>query len=45
MSYSLAEALWLHSSGTTEDLLVAYPTLTGRRCGAAADDAPASTSR
>ena len=26
MSYSLAEALWLHASGTTEDLLVAYPT-------------------
>ncbi len=26
MSYSLAEALWLRASGTTEDLLVAYPT-------------------
>jgi D-serine deaminase-like pyridoxal phosphate-dependent protein len=26
MSYSLAEALWLHASGTTDDLLVAYPT-------------------
>lgn len=26
MSYSLAEALWLHAAGTSEDLLVAYPT-------------------
>ncbi len=26
MSYSLAEALWLHSRGTSDDLLVAYPT-------------------
>jgi D-serine deaminase-like pyridoxal phosphate-dependent protein len=26
MSYSLAEALWLHSSGTSDDVLVAYPT-------------------
>jgi D-serine deaminase-like pyridoxal phosphate-dependent protein len=26
MSYSLAEALWLHASGTSDDLLVAYPT-------------------
>ena len=26
MSYSLAEALWLHSSGTSDDILVAYPT-------------------
>jgi D-serine deaminase-like pyridoxal phosphate-dependent protein len=26
MSYSLAEALWLHASGTADDLLVAYPT-------------------
>jgi D-serine deaminase-like pyridoxal phosphate-dependent protein len=26
MSYSLAEALWLHASGTSEDVLVAYPT-------------------
>src|SRR6201992_1485781 len=26
MAYSLAEALWLHASGTTDDLLVAYPT-------------------
>jgi D-serine deaminase-like pyridoxal phosphate-dependent protein len=26
MSYSLAEALWLHACGTSDDLLVAYPT-------------------
>src|ERR1700722_13474157 len=26
MSYSLAEALWLHATGTADDLLVAYPT-------------------
>jgi D-serine deaminase-like pyridoxal phosphate-dependent protein len=26
MSYSLAEALWLQASGTSDDLLVAYPT-------------------
>jgi D-serine deaminase-like pyridoxal phosphate-dependent protein len=26
MSYSLAEAHWLHSTGITDDLLVAYPT-------------------
>jgi D-serine deaminase-like pyridoxal phosphate-dependent protein len=26
MCYSLAEALWLHSCGTSEDMLVAYPT-------------------
>ena len=26
MSYSLAESLWLHATGTTDDLLVAYPT-------------------
>jgi D-serine deaminase-like pyridoxal phosphate-dependent protein len=26
MSYALAEALWLHAAGTTDDLLVAYPT-------------------
>lgn len=27
MCYSLAEALWLHRSGTSDDLLVAYPTV------------------
>ena len=26
MAYSLAEAAWLHASGTADDLLVAYPT-------------------
>jgi D-serine deaminase-like pyridoxal phosphate-dependent protein len=26
MSYSLAEALWLHATGTSDDILVAYPT-------------------
>jgi D-serine deaminase-like pyridoxal phosphate-dependent protein len=26
MCYSLAEALWLHSTGVSDDLLVAYPT-------------------
>jgi D-serine deaminase-like pyridoxal phosphate-dependent protein len=26
MCYSLAEALWLHAIGTSEDILVAYPT-------------------
>jgi D-serine deaminase-like pyridoxal phosphate-dependent protein len=27
MCYSLPEALWLHASGTSDDLLVAYPTV------------------
>ena len=26
MCYTLAEALWLHAAGTSDDLLVAYPT-------------------
>jgi D-serine deaminase-like pyridoxal phosphate-dependent protein len=40
MSYSLAEALWLHASGTTDDLLVAYPTADRASLRAlAADDA------
>src|ERR1700743_2960627 len=40
MSYSLGEALWLHASGTTEDLLVAYPTADRAALRAlAADDA------
>jgi D-serine deaminase-like pyridoxal phosphate-dependent protein len=40
MSYSLAEALWLHASGTTQDLLVAYPTANRAALRAlAADDA------
>src|ERR1700723_105454 len=40
MSYSLAEALWLHATGTTDDLLVAYPTADRASLRAlAADDA------
>jgi D-serine deaminase-like pyridoxal phosphate-dependent protein len=40
MSYSLAEALWLHSRGTSEDILVAYPTADRAALRAlAADDA------
>ncbi len=40
LSYSLAEALWLHASGTTDDLLVAYPTTDRASLRAlAADDA------
>jgi D-serine deaminase-like pyridoxal phosphate-dependent protein len=27
MCYSLPEALWLHAMGTSDDLLVAYPTV------------------
>ena len=27
MCYSLPEALWLHACGTSDDLLVAYPTV------------------
>ena len=27
MCYSLPEALWLHAAGTSDDLLVAYPTV------------------
>jgi len=27
MCYSLAEAIWLHATGTSDDLLVAYPTV------------------
>jgi D-serine deaminase-like pyridoxal phosphate-dependent protein len=40
MCYSLAEALWLHSAGTSEDLLVAYPAADRAALRAlAADDA------
>jgi D-serine deaminase-like pyridoxal phosphate-dependent protein len=43
MSYSLAEALWLHATGTTDDLLVAYPTADrGALRALAADDAARS---
>jgi D-serine deaminase-like pyridoxal phosphate-dependent protein len=40
MAYSLAEALWLHTVGTSDDLLVAYPTADRAALRAlAADDA------
>jgi D-serine deaminase-like pyridoxal phosphate-dependent protein len=40
MCYSLAEALWLHSTGISDDLLVAYPTADRAALRAlAADDA------
>jgi D-serine deaminase-like pyridoxal phosphate-dependent protein len=39
MCYSLPEALWLHATGTSDDLLVAYPTVNRRAIQAlAADD-------
>jgi D-serine deaminase-like pyridoxal phosphate-dependent protein len=40
MCYSLPEALWLHAAGTSDDLLVAYPTADRQALRAlAADDA------
>ena len=41
MCYSLAEALWLHSAGTSDDLLVAYPTADRAALRALAVDAAA----
>jgi D-serine deaminase-like pyridoxal phosphate-dependent protein len=39
MCYSLPEALWLHATGTSDDVLVAYPTVdTGAIRALAADD-------
>ena len=39
MCYSLPEALWLHAEGTSDDLLVAYPTVDARALRSlAADD-------
>jgi D-serine deaminase-like pyridoxal phosphate-dependent protein len=38
MCYSLAEALWLHAAGTSDDLLVAYPTVDRRALRALAAD-------
>jgi D-serine deaminase-like pyridoxal phosphate-dependent protein len=39
MCYSLPEALWLHAAGTSDDLLVAYPTVDRQALRAlAADD-------
>src|SRR6516164_9283893 len=39
--YSLAEALWLHAAGTSDDLLVAYPTADRAALRALAADAAA----
>ncbi len=41
MCYSLPEALWLHAKGTSDDLLVAYPTVDRRALRALAADGPA----
>lgn len=41
MSYSLAEALWLHACGTCDDILVAYPTTDRGALRALAADAAA----
>jgi D-serine deaminase-like pyridoxal phosphate-dependent protein len=41
MCYSLAEALWLHAAGTSDDLLVAYPTVDRRALRALAADSRA----
>jgi D-serine deaminase-like pyridoxal phosphate-dependent protein len=38
MCYSLPEALWLHALGTSEDLLVAYPTVNAAALRALAAD-------
>jgi D-serine deaminase-like pyridoxal phosphate-dependent protein len=38
MSYSLAEALWLYAAGTSDDLLVAYPTVDRKALRALAAD-------
>jgi D-serine deaminase-like pyridoxal phosphate-dependent protein len=38
MCYSLPEALWLHGLGTSDDLLVAYPTVDGGALRALAAD-------
>ena len=46
MSYSLAEALWLHAFGLSDDMLVAYPTADRARCGRSRPTRPpGSTSR
>ena len=41
MCYSLPEALWLHAAGTSDDLLVAYPTVDRRALRALAADGEA----
>jgi D-serine deaminase-like pyridoxal phosphate-dependent protein len=38
MCYSLPEALWLHAAGTSDDLLVAYPTVNRKALRALAAD-------
>jgi len=38
MCYSLPEALWLHAAGTSDDLLVAYPTVDRKALRALAAD-------
>jgi D-serine deaminase-like pyridoxal phosphate-dependent protein len=38
MCYSLAEALWLYAAGTSDDLLVAYPTVDRKALRALAAD-------
>ena len=38
MCYSLPEALWLHAMGTSDDLLVAYPTVDRKALQALATD-------
>jgi D-serine deaminase-like pyridoxal phosphate-dependent protein len=38
MCYSLAEALWLHREGTSDDILVAYPSVDSRALKALAAD-------
>jgi len=38
MCYSLPEALWLHAMGTSDDLLVAYPTVDNKALRALAAD-------
>ncbi len=35
MCYSLPEALWLHAQGSSDDLLVAYPTVDAQRAAVA----------
>jgi D-serine deaminase-like pyridoxal phosphate-dependent protein len=38
MCYSLSEALWLHAMGTSDDVLVAYPTVDAKAIRALAAD-------
>ena len=45
MCYSLAEALWLHAAGTSDDLLVAYPTVDRGALRALAADEPGQAAR